>query len=105
MKAELLDGATEMNKAKVGEDEGKVSAYTNSNFQAVNNSIMMDGECTAEDPGVHIEIVDCMDIEEEDEDGDEKDRMKSKGKKEEMKKKKGKKESLHEEKHLEGKEG
>ncbi|KAI4370823.1 hypothetical protein MLD38_019130 [Melastoma candidum] len=54
-----------------GEMEGKhegvsagepdeLSTYVNSNFQAVNNSIMMRGSYTANDPGVHLDISDFV---------------------------------------------
>lgn len=35
--------------------------YVNSNFQAVNNSIMMGGSYNTNDPGVHVEISDFVD--------------------------------------------
>lgn len=38
------------------DEEREMSAYTNSNYQAVNNSILLRGCCTADDPGVHIVI-------------------------------------------------
>ncbi|KAL6006638.1 hypothetical protein ACLOJK_032131 [Asimina triloba] len=41
-----------------GFDHEMLGAYANSNCQAVNNSIMMNGSYTAEDPGVHIVISD-----------------------------------------------
>ena len=37
---------------------GSSDAYVNSNFQAVNNSIMLDASYTSNDPGVHMEIED-----------------------------------------------
>ncbi|KAI4312799.1 hypothetical protein MLD38_037591 [Melastoma candidum] len=37
-----------------------LSTYVNSNFQAVNNSIMMGGSYTANDPGVHLDILDFV---------------------------------------------
>ncbi|KAG1354735.1 101 kDa malaria antigen [Cocos nucifera] len=43
------------------DDERAMSAYTNSNYQAVNNSILLGGSCNAEDPGVHIVISDHVD--------------------------------------------
>lgn len=41
------------------EDE-PLSTYVNSNFQAVNNSIMFSGSYQANDPGVNVEIVDFI---------------------------------------------
>ncbi|XP_020095390.1 uncharacterized protein LOC109715021 [Ananas comosus] len=38
-------------------DDGAVRAYANSNYQAVNNSVLVGGSCAAEDPGIHIEVV------------------------------------------------
>lgn len=92
MKAELLDEAK-----KASSEEAKL----NSNCQTVNNSIMIDGRCEAEDPGVDIEIVDCDDDEEEEEGGGGGGGGESSddgGEHEKKKKKKEKKESLHEEK-------
>ncbi|XP_028755704.1 uncharacterized protein LOC114715059 [Neltuma alba] len=39
-------------------EEEELSTYVNSNFQAVNNSIMFSGSYQAHDPGVNIEISD-----------------------------------------------
>uniref|UniRef100_A0A803KR06 Uncharacterized protein n=1 Tax=Chenopodium quinoa TaxID=63459 RepID=A0A803KR06_CHEQI len=38
-----------------------LDTYVNSNFQAVNNSIMFGATYTSNDPGVHMEIVDMID--------------------------------------------
>ncbi|XP_074581320.1 uncharacterized protein LOC141837847 [Curcuma longa] len=38
-------------------DEASLSAFANSNYQAVNNSVVVGGRCAVEDPGVHIEIL------------------------------------------------
>jgi hypothetical protein len=40
-----------------GEPE-PLSTYVNSNFQAINNSIMMGGSYASNDPGVHLDISD-----------------------------------------------
>ncbi|CAN0840768.1 hypothetical protein LINGRAHAP2_LOCUS2914 [Linum grandiflorum] len=40
------------------EEEDNVGTYVNSNFQAVNNSIMLDSKYTTNDPGVHLDISD-----------------------------------------------
>ncbi|MQM06348.1 hypothetical protein Taro_039174 [Colocasia esculenta] len=42
-------------------DDGQLSAFANSNYQAVNNSILLEGSCTAEDPGVHLVITEHLD--------------------------------------------
>uniref|UniRef100_A0ACD5YZK9 Uncharacterized protein n=1 Tax=Avena sativa TaxID=4498 RepID=A0ACD5YZK9_AVESA len=47
---------------EAGEDEEvEVSAYTNSNYQAVNNSVLVAGSCAVRDPGVHVVIVEHVD--------------------------------------------
>lgn len=38
-----------------------VSAYTNSNYQALNNSVLVAGSCAVKDPGVHVVIVEHVD--------------------------------------------
>ncbi|KAK7245537.1 hypothetical protein RIF29_40383 [Crotalaria pallida] len=40
------------------EHDEALSTYVNSNFQAVNNSIMLGGSYSANDPGVHVDISD-----------------------------------------------
>lgn len=47
----------------VGEDD-MVGTYVNSNCQAVNNSIMLGGSYTSEDPGVHMAVTDYVHVEE-----------------------------------------
>lgn len=49
------------------------ATYVNSNFQAINNSIMFGGSYTTNDPGVHLDITDYM--------GREEDVVKNNGKK------------------------
>ncbi|KAE8791890.1 hypothetical protein D1007_33517 [Hordeum vulgare] len=45
-----------------GEDEEvQVAAYTNSNYQAVNNSVLVAGSCAVRDAGVHVVIVEHVD--------------------------------------------
>ena len=39
-------------------DSDALRTYINSNFQAINNSIMMGGSYNTNDPGVHVEISD-----------------------------------------------
>ncbi|XP_020233586.1 uncharacterized protein LOC109813745 [Cajanus cajan] len=41
-----------------GEEPEALSTYVNSNFQAINNSIMFGGSYQANDPGVHMDISD-----------------------------------------------
>ncbi|KAM1025366.1 hypothetical protein ACFX13_039246 [Malus domestica] len=41
-------------------DADGLSTYVNSNFQAVNNSLMMGGSYTTNDPGVHLDITDVV---------------------------------------------
>lgn len=43
------------------EEEVQVAAYTNSNYQAVNNSVLVAGSCAVRDPGVHVVIVEHVD--------------------------------------------
>ncbi|KAF8749572.1 hypothetical protein HU200_012587 [Digitaria exilis] len=43
------------------EDDVVVSAYTNSNYQAVNNSVLVSGSCAVNDPGVHVVVVEHVD--------------------------------------------
>ncbi|KAM3393118.1 hypothetical protein ACQJBY_013997 [Aegilops geniculata] len=43
------------------EEEVQVAAYTNSNYQAVNNSVLLAGSCAVRDPGVHVVIVEHVD--------------------------------------------
>ncbi|KAK1326409.1 hypothetical protein QJS10_CPA01g02524 [Acorus calamus] len=53
-----LDEISEGDGGIYADDDTTLSAYANSNYQAVNNSIVLDGSCDAEDPGVHIVITD-----------------------------------------------
>lgn len=41
-----------------GSEDDPFSALVNSNFQAINNSLMIDGSYSTNDPGVHLEICD-----------------------------------------------
>ncbi|KAK8653554.1 hypothetical protein V6N13_127547 [Hibiscus sabdariffa] len=43
---------------KSGDETDAVSSYVNSNFQGVNNSIMVGSSYNANDPGVHLDISD-----------------------------------------------
>lgn len=40
--------------------DSTLSTYVNSNFQAINNSIMMGGSYSTNDPGVHLDITDVL---------------------------------------------
>jgi hypothetical protein len=44
-----------------GEEERVVSTYANSNYQAVNNSVLVSGSCAVNDPGVHVIVVEHVD--------------------------------------------
>ncbi|XP_030540143.1 uncharacterized protein LOC115747949 [Rhodamnia argentea] len=90
-------GATlksEMDEKSGGPDEelDSMSTYVNSNFQAVNNSIMMGGSYTTNDPGVHLDVSDFVDHFERDH-----GKPGKHGKKEKMKKKKKKEDEEEEE--------
>ncbi|RLM74070.1 uncharacterized protein C2845_PM15G00100 [Panicum miliaceum] len=43
------------------EEDVVISAYTNSNYQAVNNSVLVSGSCAVNDPGVHVVVVEHVD--------------------------------------------
>ncbi|KAG2564636.1 hypothetical protein PVAP13_7NG088825 [Panicum virgatum] len=45
----------------VGNEDVVISAYTNSNYQAVNNSVLVSGSCAVNDPGVHVVVVEHVD--------------------------------------------
>ncbi|CAK9170318.1 unnamed protein product [Ilex paraguariensis] len=42
------------------EHEESLSTYVNSNFQAINNSIIMGGGYSSNDPGVHVDVSEYM---------------------------------------------
>lgn len=52
-------GAEENHVPQDGEGED-FTAFVNGNFQAINNSIMLDGSYSANDPGVHLKIIDSL---------------------------------------------
>ncbi|TYI90135.1 hypothetical protein E1A91_D03G101300v1 [Gossypium mustelinum] len=57
MRSELDEKSSPQYRISVGDDEADaMSTYVNSNFQAVNNSIMLGSSYTANDPGVHLDI-------------------------------------------------
>ncbi|KAF7149673.1 hypothetical protein RHSIM_Rhsim02G0255200 [Rhododendron simsii] len=43
-------------------EEDGLGTYVNSNFQAINNSIMLGGSYSANDPGVHLDISDFLQL-------------------------------------------
>lgn len=51
-----LDGKTVLEDELTLGESDELSTFVNSNFQSVNNSIMMSGCYKANDPGVHVEI-------------------------------------------------
>ncbi|MBA0552135.1 hypothetical protein Goshw_019006 [Gossypium schwendimanii] len=57
MRSELDEKSSPQYRISVGDDEADaMSTYVNSNFQAVNNSIMLGSSYSANDPGVHLDI-------------------------------------------------
>lgn len=61
MRSELDDKASPADGFSVlGEPEAPLNTYVNSNFQAINNSIMMGGSYATNDPGVHMDISDLF---------------------------------------------
>ncbi|PIA34953.1 hypothetical protein AQUCO_03700304v1 [Aquilegia coerulea] len=50
----------ELDEISNTDDDKTFTTYTNSNFQAINNSIMLGGSYSCKDPGVHIET--CIDF-------------------------------------------
>lgn len=66
LRSELDDKPADLSSgepALLGESEA-LSTYVNSNFQAVNNSIMMGGSYNTNDPGVHVDISDFLESQE-----------------------------------------
>ncbi|XP_062185442.1 uncharacterized protein LOC133889026 [Phragmites australis] len=53
--------ADEEEDGREEEEESVVSAYTNINYQAVNNSVLVAGSSTVNDPGVHVVVVEHVD--------------------------------------------
>ncbi|KAJ0968547.1 hypothetical protein J5N97_025464 [Dioscorea zingiberensis] len=65
MKSDMEHEVVETHGVIYGDDE-RLSAYTNSNYQSINNSIVLNGSYTAEDPGIHLVISDFMEEHEDD---------------------------------------
>ncbi|KAL3511890.1 hypothetical protein ACH5RR_024607 [Cinchona calisaya] len=62
MRGEMDDQKTTLDAGPtpMGDQPEALNTYVNSNFQAINNSIMMDGCYSTNDPGVHMDISDYM---------------------------------------------
>ncbi|KAG2680594.1 hypothetical protein I3760_11G105600 [Carya illinoinensis] len=60
LRSEMDEKASPLHGVSLGEPED-LTTYVNSNFQAINNSIMMGGSYNTNDPGVHVDIVDYFD--------------------------------------------
>ncbi|EMS47782.1 hypothetical protein TRIUR3_17921 [Triticum urartu] len=57
----VVEAGGEQEEEGEEEEEVQVAAYTNSNYQAVNNSVLLAGSCAVRDPGVHVVIVEHVD--------------------------------------------
>ncbi|OMP02744.1 hypothetical protein COLO4_10851 [Corchorus olitorius] len=57
-----LDEKSSPNGISLGEPDA-LSTYVNSNFQAVNNSIMLNSSYNTNDPGVHLDVSDVFERE------------------------------------------
>ncbi|XP_022754322.1 uncharacterized protein LOC111302770 [Durio zibethinus] len=57
-----LDEKSSPHGISLGEPDA-VSTYVNSNFQSVNNSIMLNSSYNTNDPGVHLDVSDAFDQE------------------------------------------
>jgi len=53
--------AEEHDEEEEGEENVVITAYANSNYQAVNNSVLVAGSCAVNDPGVHVVVVEHVD--------------------------------------------
>lgn len=60
MRSELDEKTDKPLGVSFGEPEA-LGTYVNSNFQAVNNSIMLGSSYTTNDPGVHMDVIDTFD--------------------------------------------
>ncbi|KDP25180.1 hypothetical protein JCGZ_20336 [Jatropha curcas] len=60
MRSELDDKPDYNPQGFSGDDPEALGTYVNSNFQAVNNSIMIGGSYNTNDPGVHLDISDIF---------------------------------------------
>ncbi|KAI0522731.1 hypothetical protein KFK09_005116 [Dendrobium nobile] len=90
MKMEGPGASIDHTTAAVNPNGGEgTEAFANSNYQSINNSIVIGGSCGAEDPGVHLLIQDY--VEGDDEGVEEYHETKSKEKKKDKEKKEKKK--------------
>ncbi|KAG0462779.1 hypothetical protein HPP92_021255 [Vanilla planifolia] len=91
MKMDGLDPASDTEMAVHRDGRQGVEAFANSNYQSINNSIVMGGSCHADDPGVHLLIEDFVEEEGDGEDdGHHEKKSKTKKKKEVKEKEKDK---------------
>ncbi|KAE8701123.1 RING/U-box superfamily protein isoform 1 [Hibiscus syriacus] len=60
MRSEMDEESDHRYGISVGDEGDAPSTYVNSNFQAVNNSIMLGSSYNANDPGVHLDISDVV---------------------------------------------
>lgn len=58
MRTELDDKKSPLDDLQNQQENEPFTTYVNSNFQAINNSIMLGGSYTTNDPGVHLDISD-----------------------------------------------
>ncbi|XP_057956237.1 uncharacterized protein LOC131149632 [Malania oleifera] len=58
---ELKSDKTRLPGRQMHDGDDALSTYVNSNFQAINNSIMLGGDYSTNDPGVHLDISDYFD--------------------------------------------
>ncbi|XP_047952292.1 uncharacterized protein LOC125197993 [Salvia hispanica] len=61
MRGDLDDKTAAPQGLSLPEQEESASYVVNSNFQAINNSIMLGGSYKTNDPGVHLDITDYVD--------------------------------------------
>ncbi|KDP42685.1 hypothetical protein JCGZ_23625 [Jatropha curcas] len=60
MRSELDDKPNYNPQGLSGDEPEALGTYVNSNFQAINNSIMIGGSYNTNDPGVHLDISDIF---------------------------------------------
>ncbi|KAK3028990.1 hypothetical protein RJ639_038193 [Escallonia herrerae] len=61
MRSELdLEKPSHDQEIEENDEPLSMSTFVNSNFQAINNSIMLGGSYSTNDPGVHVDIPDYM---------------------------------------------
>ncbi|XAR57729.1 hypothetical protein NMG60_11025977 [Bertholletia excelsa] len=77
---EKTSGGGSQDQGLDGDEMEAVGTYVNSNFQGINNSILMGGSYSANDPGVHMDVTDYVDNPDQDGPGKH-GKKKAKGKK------------------------